>query len=849
MSQIIKSLTLFFISINVCFGQGGLSFESSAILDKQTTSLLLPKKEQIRVGKEIKLKFNLSLKKSYFIGNILRIIGDEKHKIDLIYYPGKNRSENSLIITFDQKRHLIQIPLSQYGQYVDLSDFEININQSKKTIVVTIGNQKFESSLTEFPYLSNLKLIFGSSEDNENEIIQIPTFTLNNVQISSRKKDYHWPLNEYKGSSANEVHHNKDGSVERPNWLLKDHYHWKKIAEVETAFHPALVYDSLKKEIISIDQKFLNRINIRSQRVVTTEAPIKAIKTGIFEGINLPKEKKYLVFDIRGKSISSLYYGDTVAQRVINNKDMVEYLHPNIFYNDSTNEIKEINGFGMFKFKTDYRKYNRTYGKRELCPLKGDSIAPRNRMSQYKLNNNEYLLYGGIGNENGDQTYGSQFFYDLYKIDTEKDSITKLWEMKPPIKNMSNVGDIYLDKDGKYFYSAVFLNNNHNTTIQLMAINMENGELNPVSDTINLKYRDTQSEIKLFRNPYNHSFYLCYLNGSYLQNTSILMIYELKGPPINSIQRVKLDHLSQAGSDSFNFGYFILIIGILILVYSVSYFYRPKKGKTSKDKKIFDTQKVEEKQEDFIPFYPMEKEKKQDKNALYIFGKFKLYDNENRNISHQVTEKLKQVFLIILFYPFTHHRHITTKELTELLWPDSTKAKSKNNRSVTIRRLRVILEQCEGIQLVFENNAWAFSFDDLFYNEFYHFLEVKEKLYYQNVAIKDYINFYQIVEKGSGLQPMAFEYIDETLSKIKSEILETLIYSAKRVNDLSFKNQIIDCIFEYDKLDEEALNLKIQTLLLMDKKVQAHQEFTKFSNYHLKFFGEPYTKSFDEIVD
>ncbi|NME66852.1 hypothetical protein [Flammeovirga aprica] len=837
-------LTFSFIFSKV-YGQGGLLFTSSSIEKEHPTSLILPKEAIIEVKQNFELGFELSLEKGNEIGRILRVATNDEHTIDVIYNPSINGKNNSLLIALDKKNHILSIPLTKYSKYIDWTNFRLSVNQKTHQVTVFLNEEEFTADYPELPEIEAIRLEFGASNHQGFEITDIPTFSIQSIRFSTANKEYEWPLNEYQGSIAHEIQHGYDGKVIYPSWILKDHHQWKKVAELDCGFHPAIMFDSLKQEIVTADQKFLHRYNVRSSQTITTRVPLRAVDNGIFEGLHLPNEKRFLLFDIRGNTVSSLAHGDTLATRKIYNNKVINYWYPNIFYNEHSRQFKEINGYGRFKYKTDYRKYNRYWARWEACEIKGDSIAPRYRMGQYKVNSREYLLYGGVGNENGYQVLGTQFFHELYKIDTKTDSIHKLWSFEPPIKNMSNAGNIFLDDQAEHFYSILLLNRNYNTTIQLAKINISNGEVEAISDTLVVKYRDTESQIKLFQNSKNKSFYLCHLNGNYDQNESKLTIYELKGPPISASEMIQLSKSKKYTPSNFQYSYIILIVGLVIFFFVISHNLK----NTSTDQNLKEKQPIEEKQQHEKEI-PVSHTTVNQKNSFFIFGKLELTDREGNQITDQITEKLRQLFLIVLFYPYTHKRPVSTAELTQLLWPDTPKPKSKNNRSVTVRRLRIILEQCDGIQLVYNNKGWSFQYDSTFYNEFENFITQKSQLENTNFQdVDSFISFFQIVEKGNLLRPMAFEYLDDTISNIKTDLINILLKFARTNHQIPWVEQISDCVFQYDKLDEEALILKINTLLLMDKKIQAHQEYSKFSKNHLSFFGEEYHKAFEDLIN
>lgn len=63
----------------------------------------------------------------------------------------------------------------------------------------------------------------------------------------------------------------------------------------------------------------------------------------------------------------------------------------------------------------------------------GDAVAPRFFAAMAMTPDGKHAyLYGGKGNEAGDQNVGIRYYYDLYRLDLEKHRIDKLWEHDAP---------------------------------------------------------------------------------------------------------------------------------------------------------------------------------------------------------------------------------------------------------------------------------------------------------------------------------------------------------------------------------------------------------------------------------
>mgnify|MGYP000609284266 FL=1 len=94
-------------------------------------------------------------------------------------------------------------------------------------------------------------------------------------------------------------------------------------------------------------------------------------------------------------------------------------------------------------------------------------------------------------------------------------------------------------------------------------------------------------------------------------------------------------------------------------------------------------------------------------NSMYLFGDFSVFDRNGRNISYMFSLRIKQIFCLILRY--SDADGISSRQLSDLIWPDKPKDKVKNSRGVAINHLRKILKELDGIELVYEKGCFRFT--------------------------------------------------------------------------------------------------------------------------------------------
>lgn len=93
------------------------------------------------------------------------------------------------------------------------------------------------------------------------------------------------------------------------------------------------------------------------------------------------------------------------------------------------------------------------------------------------------------------------------------------------------------------------------------------------------------------------------------------------------------------------------------------------------------------------------------------------------------SQHLLYVFLAYQTNILSHLRYsdadgISSKQLSDLIWPDKPKDKVKNSRGVAINHLRKILKELDGIELVYEKGCFRFTLSSVFYCDYLRFMAI-----------------------------------------------------------------------------------------------------------------------------
>jgi len=236
-------------------------------------------------------------------------------------------------------------------------------------------------------------------------------------------------------------------------------------------------------------------------------------------------------------------------------------------------------------------------------------------------------------------------------------------------------------------------------------------------------------------------------------------------------------------------------------------------------------------------------------NYIQLFGDFKVLDKNGIDISSQFTPKLKQLFLIILLYSQRNKSGISTKELTDILWLGHSSQSAKNSRGVTIRKLRLIIESLDSVQINFHIDRWSMAFDGDVYCDYVECLKLLKR---EKIHDTDFnLNFYHIIQEGELFKGESYDWLDDFKGFVGNNIVDILL---KFINELSVENdnelilKLTDRILVTDPVNDQALAYKLKVLIKQNNYNLARFTYDRFCSLYEELYGEKFSIKFEELI-
>jgi DNA-binding SARP family transcriptional activator len=297
-----------------------------------------------------------------------------------------------------------------------------------------------------------------------------------------------------------------------------------------------------------------------------------------------------------------------------------------------------------------------------------------------------------------------------------------------------------------------------------------------------------------------------------------------------------------------NLLFLYFIFGFVILSGLLSWFITRKRSATRKSLKAIETNGLalgKEFEESVSELQNMKP-----KYQLVHFGGFQVFNKSKEDITNKFSPLLKELFLLILLHTHKNNKGISSERLSEYLWFDKSELSARNNRAVNIAKLKALLAEIGDIELTKNTGYWKIIYNNkdvkCDYAEFLQITSSKSNLTKQHVS-----RLLEITEKGAFLMNASYEWLDDFKSDVSDKIVDALVVFGEKCDlrtDAEFIVHLADCIFNFDRSNEEAMILKCKAEYCLGKHSLAKLTYEKFiKEYHL-LYDEEYKRSFNELV-
>ena len=827
----------------------GLLFQANDKEIKERTSLQIFQEGEIPCfTKNFQLSFELSIRDFDTFGYVFLLKEDQgktKYSFTYTYLDGEN---STFKFNTDGKENHYSLNLRNDAlayQWIPVS-FAFDLQQDVLTIRIGDNEKKITSLGLKDTFCPHL--FFGRYD----YILDMPTFAIRNLKLEGdRSHSYTFPLNENEGEEVHTSTGKVLGTVVNPVWLINGSYHWEKLFEYSFQTPSGITFEPDSQRLIIFSQDSLLTYNLLKRQPqkysYSNKLPVKLQLATHF--MNTTDGKLYVY------ELNTLPLGDaTVAALDLNNQEWkqtgvaalpVQLHHHDGFWDETTGKYLVFGGFGNKRFNNTFLEYDIEGDRWDTLSYSGDRIIPRYFSGMAVNKNREHIyVFGGMGNESGEQSVGRNYLHDLYLLDRKQQSVRRLWQNASDHR-LVVARDMILTPDEKYIYALCYPEYLSDTYLQLYRLTVDDGTMKALGDSIPMRSEEIMTNANLYYNSLTHEYY-CTTTEFDKKGHTVIRTYVLSAPPVS------LDEIRSYGSRSsleIRWLWIMAGIGVLLLAGGVL-FVRKKRGKQRNavlesssvlmsppvgrepDKSVQGKETLAK--EDFESSLVRP-------NAVYLFGPFTVIDRNGRDITHLFSSRLRQVFIYILLH--STHNGVLSASLNEVFWPDKPDDKVKNLKGVTINQIRKNLAELDGVELVHDKGYFRLVFTDC-YCDYFRFRTLKNAEEVENeLGI--------LLMRGKFLDGMDAGMMDHFKQKVEEFLSSFLPLEIERLYQQHKYDAVIrfcNVLFRVDPVNELALAYGMHALNHTGSSQEAILQYSLFVREYRQMMNEEYSISYAELM-
>ena len=827
----------------------GLLFQANDKEIKERTSLQIFQEGEIPCfTKNFQLSFELSIRDFDTFGYVFLLKEDQgktKYSFTYTYLDGEN---STFKFNTDGKENHYSLNLRNDAlayQWIPVS-FAFDLQQDVLTIRIGDNEKKITSLGLKDTFCPHL--FFGRYD----YILDMPTFAIRNLKLEGdRSHSYTFPLNENEGEEVHTSTGKVLGTVVNPVWLINGSYHWEKLFEYSFQTPSGITFEPDSQRLIIFSQDSLLTYNLLKRQPqkysYSNKLPVKLQLATHF--MNTTDGKLYVY------ELNNLPLGDaTVAALDLNNREWkqtgvaalpVQLHHHDGFWDETTGKYLVFGGFGNKRFNNTFLEYDIEADRWDTLSYSGDWIIPRYFLGMAVNKNREHVyVFGGMGNESGEQSVGRNYLHDLYLLDRKQQSVRRLWQNASDHR-LVVARDMILTPDEKYIYALCYPEYLSDTYLRLYRLTVDDGTMKALGDSIPMRSEEIMTNANLYYNSLTHEYY-CTTTEFDKKGHTVIRTYVLSAPPVS------LDEIRSYGSRSsleIRWLWIMAGIGVLLLAGGVL-FVRKKRGKQRNavlesssvlmsppvgrepDKSVQGKETLAK--EDFESSLVRP-------NAVYLFGPFTVIDRNGRDITHLFSSRLRQVFIYILLH--STHNGVLSASLNEVFWPDKPDDKVKNLKGVTINQIRKNLAELDGVELVHDKGYFRLVFTDC-YCDYFRFRTLKNAEEVENeLGI--------LLMRGKFLDGMDAGMMDHFKQKVEEFLSSFLPLEIERLYQQHKYDAVIrfcNVLFRVDPVNELALAYGMHALNHTGSSQEAILQYSLFVREYRQMMNEEYSTSYAELM-
>lgn len=828
-----------FVSL-VCSAQdvGGLVFRSYESIQDRRSSLIIPAaKDKIKLSKYLGVSFQVkSNKGADAFGYVARIIIGDKTSVDIVLSnPGH---EKPFFCIIKNNEFLTNIHPQQPVVTDVWSDINLELVVEHDKLAVYENGVRIAQGLS-LPLDRSIKICFGANDILGFATTDVPPVIIKNLEISLQKGrvDYTWPLmwpcntNTIVDSSGR-----MEAQISNPLWNVDNHIHWKP---VRTITFPSIVFpvvDPINGEIYLIDRGSVNKYDpVQDTLYNYNFSPALPTDKLSDQFLYDPVRQQIVLYDFERERGNELSYFDVSTKKwstEVVRKGLASNTHHSKFYNPIDSSVVQLFGYGFYNYRKDMFKADRDGSVTQTqTPIGARYLAAVGAKDSL------LYIYGGAGNENELQEYGTRLYNDLWRYNLRSGEYTNIWEKGVSDQTEVSASSLVVNDDGKSAMALFFSPLKYHSYLVLKSLDLESGATQMLADTISYMFLDTESDADLIFNKISKKYYAVVVSRD-ADKSFKATIYSIDSPVLTCV----VDSGFYGTRRWLTVAIVALVIAILVGGVLMIMVGRKKRNRIKSEQAFAKVSR-----ESVLPT----PERKQSP-GIYLINGFHVIDNQMCDITGAFTPIMRQLLCLIIINSVEGKKGVSNARLKELLWYDKSDESSRNNRSVHISKIRLLLESVGDFEITNANSYWVINQGESGYCDYLREVSLIRELAAIHEPDKEHLHkALRIASMGMLLPDIMVDWLDGT----KAEYSDSIIHLLGHLVDCNLveddHNAVIrlsEGILRFDSLDETAVRSKCKAFIALKRNGVARSTFDIFVKDYRQTMGQEYSLSFERFL-
>lgn len=777
-------------------------------------NLVLNDGEPVKSRGLLELSFDVRSIPDEPYGCICRLVGDRGYVIDLINSVSHDHRWVPLLVAGGKS-----VELESDISWGEWKKVMLQVDTKRGSVTLHYGEETVSVNVPVIKGSSSFRISFGRCPFDKFDVGFVSSFDIRDVHLAHGRKLFaDWPLRMHSGNASPDLSGRRSALAENPTWLADELIRPRPLVHLECGKGTCIAFDGNSHflivdnagELVSFDATSLTLDTIQ---VTEGVPPANATNQLIYTGETL------LSYNLLGNAYATF---DQELRKWSGGKNANEtdyYTNYTATWDTERKNLYCFGGYGFFHLYNDLRICDPAHpDSLRIVSLTG--ISPRCFPSSAILEGNLYI-FGGKGTKSGNQELAQDYNYDLYKYDPDSGVLSSIWTLQPPPKERYVPGENMIWEPSEGCFYTVLIPDEKDFVVARVHRDK------PVVEAASLPTEGIRRlcnfiYVNLFLNAGRDRLYIASIQSEINGDTFLdILVLDYPIPPLSGIilpPEKKKTPVLPATAITF------LILTTAVISLLIIRRRNHRRNDTS---------------------YHPDNYYNFSRNSICLFGGFNVHDRYGNDITAQFTPTLRQLLTLLLLYGSKDPQGVVNSRINKTIWYYKPEEAANNNRNVTMRRLRKILEEVDGVKITSKNKFWRIELTSPAQCDYIEAL----RLYREGRSKSDVNHLLELLLRGELLPDTS----EEWTTGFKNDFsMMTVVFLSEQLSRNDFPESIIMqsalAVLHYDPLNEKAIRTRCRILCAQGNTGLAKEAYDGFASSWQASFGAPYSLSFKEIT-